>query len=206
MPTRYEAPAIDRSAAAVPSGPEADARGPRGGSVCGLGRLALNRAASISTVLAGGTLCRSPCRALPSPSLGPLGRHRFSGGSRQKHSLGLIYPAFHFYCVSSSSFLPPSLLVCFCPLLSAAPDKQASAFALRRRARRHLLPPRKAGGSALIPLALGSFSFLLHAPPHLKSIVLRTSISPHCSILFSLSATPPPPSFPLSHSPCDHNL
>lgn len=60
------------------------------------------------------SLCRSPRRAEPSPSSGPLGRHRFSGGSRQKHSLGLMYPAFHFYCLPSSSSLPPSLSSCVC--------------------------------------------------------------------------------------------
>lgn len=94
--------------------------------------------------------------------------------------------------------LPPSLLCCFCPLLSAAPDKQTAAFAWRRRARRHLLPLRKAGESALIPLALASSSSLLHAPPHLKSIAPRTSIPPpNCSILSFLPATPPPPPTPL---------
>lgn len=122
----------------------------------------------------------SPGRAEPPSSSGPLGRHRFSGGSRQR-SLALIYPAFHFYCVSSSPSLPPSTLWCVCPLLSAAPDKQTAAFAWRRR---HLLPLRKAGGSALIPLALGSSSSLLHAPPHLKNIVPK-NIDPPPTALFS---------------------
>lgn len=93
----------------------------------------------------------------------------------------LFTPPFIFIAFLLPPSLPPSLLVCFCPLLSATPDKQPSTFALRRRARRHLLPPRTAGGSALIPLALGASSSLLHAPPHLKSIAARTSI-PHTAL------------------------
>lgn len=105
--------------------------------------------------------------------------------------------------------LPPSTLWCVCPLLSAAPDKQTAAFAWRRR---HLLPQRKAGEGALIPLALGSSSSLLHAPPHLKSIAPRTLIPP--PLLYSLlpssytsSSSSSSSLFPPdSHSSCDHNL